>query len=200
MVKDVLSMNKKTLSLTPEQFSEIIQVIQRGFLNHRPAPHLAACLVLEANLGLRISDIAGKLRLSDIIQDGGRYRLNIAEQKTGKERVFTVPVAIYLYMQRYCIEQGIGSKEIMFPISIRAVQQRLQDACDYLGLEGIGTHSFRKFFATQIYQNNGYDIALVQTLLQHSSPAITQRYIGIEPQRIEAALETHIRLPQTAES
>ena len=118
-------------------------------------------------------------------------------QKTGKERVFTVPVAIYLYMQRYCIEQGIGSKEIMFPISIRAVQQRLQDACDYLGLEGIGTHSFRKFFATQIYQNNGYDIALVQTLLQHSS---TQRYIGIEPQRIEAALETHIRLPQTAES
>jgi len=80
------------------------------------------------------------------------------------------------------------------------VQQRLQDACDYLGLEGIGTHSFRKFFATQIYQNNGYDIALVQTLLQHSSPAITQRYIGIEPQRIEAALETHIRLPQTAES
>ena len=62
-------MNKKTLSLTPEHFSEIIQVIQRGFLNHRPAPHIAACLVLEANLGLRISDIAGKLRLSDIIQD-----------------------------------------------------------------------------------------------------------------------------------
>ena len=46
----------------------------------------------------------------------------------------------------------------------------------------------------EIYKNNGYDIALVQRLLQHSSAAITQRYIGIEPQRIEAAIEGHAQL------
>ena len=40
---------------------------------------------------------------------------------------------------------------------------------------------------TEIYKANGYDIALVQRLLQHSSAATTQRYIGIEPQRIEQA-------------
>ena len=39
--------------------------------------------------------------------------------------------------------------------------------------------------ASSIYNNNGKDIALVQRLLQHSSPATTQRYIGIEPERIE---------------
>lgn len=39
-----------------------------------------------------------------------------------------------------------------------------------------------------------YDIALVQRLLQHSSAAVTQRYIGIEPQRIEAAIEKHAQL------
>ena len=55
--------------------------------------------------------------------------------------------------------------------------------------EGISTHSFRKWYATEIYKNNGYDIALVQRLLQHSSAAVTQRYIGIEPQRIEQAIE-----------
>ena len=37
---------------------------------------------------------------------------------------------------------------------------------------------------------NGYDIVLVQRLLQHSSAA-TQRYIGIEPQRIEQAIKNH---------
>ena len=42
--------------------------------------------------------------------------------------------------------------------------------------------------------NNGYDIALVQRLLQHSSAAVTQRYIGIEPQKIEAAIEGHAKL------
>ena len=39
-----------------------------------------------------------------------------------------------------------------------------------------------------------YDIAPLQRLLQHSSAAITQRYIGIEPQRIEKAIEEHVFL------
>ena len=56
------------------------------------------------------------------------------------------------------------------------------------------THSFRKCYATEIYKNNDFDIALVQRLLQHSSAAVTQRYIGIEPQRIEKAIEGHAKL------
>lgn len=63
-----------------------------------------------------------------------------------------------------------------------------------LGYEEIGTHSFRKWYATEIYNSNGYDIALVQRLLQHSSAATTQRYIGIEPQRIEEAILNHSQL------
>ncbi len=43
-------------------------------------------------------------------------------------------------------------------------------------------------------KNNGYDIAPVQRLLQRSSAAITQHYIGIEPQRIEKAIEGHAEL------
>ena len=62
------------------------------------------------------------------------------------------------------------------------------------GYKSISTHSFRKWYATEIYKSNGYDIALVQRLLQHSSAAVTQRYIGIEPQRMEAAIENHARL------
>lgn len=38
---------------------------------------------------------------------------------------------------------------------------------------------------------HSYDIALVQRLLQHSSASVTQRYIGIEPQRIESAIQSH---------
>ena len=60
--------------------------------------------------------------------------------------------------------------------------------------EGISTHSFRKWYATEIYKANGFDIALVQRLLQHSSATTTQRYIGIEPQRIEQAIQNHAQL------
>ena len=145
-------MNKRTIALTTEQYKEIIQTMREGFCGCRPNERIATALVLEGNLGLRISDILS-LRLSDIVRDGDRYRLEITEQKTKKKRV-----------------------------------------CDYLGFEGIGTHSFRKWYATEIYKKNGYDITLVQRLLQHSSAAITQRYIGIEPQRIEEAIEGHAQL------
>lgn len=164
-----------------------------GFCGCRSNDRVATALVLEGNLGLRISDIV-KLRPCDIVRDGERYHLEIVEQKTGKRRVFTVPLVIAQYIENYCLRNGIGSRDLIFPITERAVQKQLKLVCDYLGYEGISTHSFRKWYATEICKANGYDIALVQRLLQHSSASTTQRYIGIEPQRIEAAIEGHSQL------
>ena len=186
-------MNKKTKSLTTEQYKEIIQTMKEGFCGCRPNDRIATALVLEGNLGLRISDIV-KLRPCDIVRDGDRFRLEIVEQKTSKRRVFTVPLVIAQYVENYCLRNDIGREDFIFPITERAVQKQLAIVCDYLGFEGISTHSFRKWYATEIYKANGYDIALVQRLLQHSSAAVTQRYIGIEPQRIEAAIEGHAQL------
>ena len=186
-------MNKKTKALTTEQYKEIIQTMKEGFCGCRPNERIATALVLEGNLGLRISDIV-KLRLCDIVLDGDRYRLEIVEQKTGKSRVFTVPLVIQQYIENYCLRNGLRRDERIFPLTERAIQKQLKIVCDYLGFEGISTHSFRKWYATEIYKNSGYDIALVQRLLQHSSAATTQRYIGMEPQRIEAAIQGHATL------
>ena len=186
-------MNKKTTALTKEQYTEIITTMKQGGCGFRPNERIATALVLEGNLGLRISDIV-RLRLCDIVSDGGRYHLAIIQQKTGKQRVFTVPLVIYQYMENYCLRNGIARDALMFPVTTRAIQKQLAIVCEYLGYEGISTHSFRKWYASEIYRNNGYDIALVQRLLQHSSAAITQRYIGIEPQRIEKAIEGHAEL------
>lgn len=186
-------MNRKTTALTTEQYYEIIQTMKTGFCGCRPNERIATALVLEGNLGLRISDVL-RLHPCDIVRDGNRYRLEITEQKTGKSRVFTVPLVIQQYVENYCLRNCIGKKDLIFPITERAVQKQLHIVCDYLGLEGISTHSFRKWYATEIYKANGYDIALVQRLLQHSSAAVTQRYIGIEPQRIEAAIQNHAQL------
>ena len=183
-------MNKKTKALTTEQYKEIIQTMKEGFCGCRPNERVATALVLEGNLGLRISDIV-KLRLCDIVLDGDRYRLEIVEQKTGKSRVFTVPLVIQQYIENYCLRNGLRRDELIFPLTERAIQKQLKIVCDYLGFEGISTHSFRKWYATEIYNANGFDIALVQRLLQHSSASTTQRYIGIEPQRIERAIQNH---------
>lgn len=186
-------MNKRTVALTKEQYTEIIETIKKGFCNFRPNERLAMALMLEANLGIRVSDIIN-LSLNDIIKDGERFRLDIVEQKTGKKRTFTVPFAIYQYIENYCLRNGIKPQDKIFPLTERAIQKQLKKVCDYLGLENISTHSFRKFFATEIYTNSNYNIALVQQLLQHSSASITQRYIGIQQKELEEALENHIVL------
>lgn len=186
-------MNKKTKALTTEQYKEIIQTMREGFSGCRANDRIATALVLEGNLGLRISDII-KLRPRDIVRDGDRYRLEVVEQKTGKRRVFTVPLVIQQYIENYCLRNAVRHTDMIFPITERAVQKQLKIVCDYLGYDGISTHSFRKWYATEIYNANGYDIALVQRLLQHSSASTTQRYIGIEPQKIETAIQNHTQL------
>ena len=54
-------MNKKTVALDQQQYKTIISTIRSGFVwnNHsfKPNERLATILVLQANLGLRISDI-----------------------------------------------------------------------------------------------------------------------------------------------
>lgn len=191
-------MNKKTVALTEEQYKTIISTIRAGVIMENgsvinPNERIATALTLEANLGLRISDIL-QLRLSAIIRDGDRYRLNIVEQKTQKKREFTVPTDIYVYIQKYALDNNISPSAKLFDISDRAVNKHLKAICDYLGYTGIGSHSFRKYFATCIYTNNNYDINLVRVLLQHSSTTTTQRYIGLQEKHIEEALQNHINL------
>ena len=78
-------MNKRTIALTTEQYKEIIQTMRKGFCGCRPNERIATALVLEGNLGLIISDIL-ILRLSDIVRDGNRYRLEIRDNRTKNKK------------------------------------------------------------------------------------------------------------------
>lgn len=186
-------MNKRTVALTTEQYKEIIQTTKNGFTGCRPNERVALALMLEGNLGIRVSDVV-KLRLSDIVQDWERYRLSITEQKTGKARTFTVPLALYQFLRIYCIDHQISPDAVIVPLTTTEIQKHLRKVCDYLGYDSISTHSFRKWYATEIYRANNYNIVLVQHLLQHSSAAVTQRYIGIQQREVEQAIENHLFL------
>ena len=180
-------------ALTTDQYRAIIRTIREGRGTLRANPRIAAALTAEANLGMRIGDILN-LKLSDIVSDGGRYRLNVVEEKTGKKRTFSVPEDVYKFFCDYCNDQGIQADQPMFPITVRAVQKHLKAVCDLLGYTNVSTHSFRKWYATDIYNSNGHDIVLVQQLLQHSSPTVTRRYIGISDERIEQAISKHVMI------
>lgn len=190
-------MNKRTRALDKETYIEIITTIKQGFLHegvrHKPNVRIATILVLEYNLGIRISDVL-LLTMNSFVKDGDRYRLDIYEKKTGKFRNFTIPVEVYQYVRDYAYQNGIGQKTRLFPITERAVLKHLKDTADFLGLEGVGTHSFRKGYATNIYINNNYNIELVRALLNHSSCVVSQRYIGIGSKELEDAIQKNVCL------
>ena len=186
--------NITTIALTLEQYKEIIETMRTGGAGFRPNDKIATALILEANLGLRISDIL-ELTPRSIIKDGDRYRLNIIEIKKKKKRQFTVPEEIYKFIIQYCDEYQVLPNEKLFPYTVRNVQKYLNKVVDYLGYENISTHSFRKFFGTYILKKNNYNFILVQKLFQHSSPTITQRYLGITSEEMENALKGHVVLP-----
>lgn len=190
-------MNKRTRALDEETYIKIISTIKQGFLHegvrHKPNVRIATILVLEYNLGLRISDIL-LLTVNSFVKDGSRYRLDLYEKKTGKFRNFTVPSEVYQYVRDYAYQNGIGQKARLFPITERAVLKHLKATVEFLGLEGVATHSFRKGYATNIYVNNNYNIELVRVLLQHSSCVVSQRYIGLGSEELEKAIAKNVHL------
>lgn len=186
-------MNKKCVALIEEQYKVSIELLRHGFMLNdklvKPNERIAAILVLQASLGLRLGDTL-QLKMSSFIKDGGRWRLDFREQKTDKAREFTVPVEVYTFVQEYAVARGISRDARLFDISERQVERHLNKVFMKMGLplRQFGSHSFRKFFATRVYLDNEMNIELVRILLQHSSVQITQRYLNISHKMVESAL------------
>lgn len=186
-------MNKKCLALTQEQYEESIALLRSGFVLDgtviRANQRVATIEVLQATLGLRLGDVLA-LKMSSFVKDGERWRLNIKEIKTGKVRNFTVPDAVYIFIQQYAYERGTSKDVRLFDISARQVERCVAKVFKYMNLpaNNYGTHSYRKFFSVKVYVESGYNIELVRVLLQHSSVSTTQKYLSIFSKQIEDAL------------
>ena len=191
--------NKKTRALSREEFEKVVHTIRTGFTTAtgekvRGNVRIATLITLMGNLGVRVGD-AIQMKLSSIILESGRYRLDIIEEKTGKARTFTVPTEIYIFLQKYALENNIKTQGRLFNITVRAVQKHLQKVCEYLGLENVSTHSCRKFFSNEMYLKHDFNVTLVKELLQHSSLSSTTKYLSVDSKTVEKALQNHIVIP-----
>lgn len=148
--------------------------------------------VLGINSGLRIQDLLD-LEVMDVL-DGKkvRDRISIREGKTNKMKDFPIGENAKKAIKEYLDSRQHTPLEPLFPsrkgkAAISRVQawKIINDAARSIGItDNIGTHTLRKTFGYHAYQS-GQDITLIQKLLNHSSPAVTLRYIGITQDQMD---------------
>ena len=182
-----------TRPITIEEYKTIIELLTNGFKYteegttkiFKPNAKVRLALILEANVGLRISDV---IRLTPNNIKGNK--LSIIEKKTNKLQWRTINSTIALLIKEFAYDNNISPNQRLIDISEKAIQKQLRIICRYLQLDNIGTHSFRKLFATQQYKNNNNDIYLVKELLNHTNISTTQRYVKLSQQEIDRASES----------
>ncbi len=74
------------------------------------------------------------------------------------------------------------------PISRVQAWNIINDAAEELGIDNIGTHSLRKTFGYHQIKR-GTSITLLMKMFNHSSEAITLRYIGITQDDMDATVQ-----------
>lgn len=171
---------------------------------------------IGSNVGLRVSDILA-LNVCDLLDKDEVY---VREKKTKKLKIFPIKKElkekIRDYYENYidtddnrtyygeelynsCFFEGErGSR-----LSRNQVYKIFNKVCKELNIkENIGTHTMRKTFGYHHYKQFK-DVALLQTIFNHSSPAITLRYIGITQEEINKSyanfsLEQNVEYYQAA--
>lgn len=144
-------------------------------------------VIFGINSGLRISDIL-KLKHEDLENDS----ISLIESKTNKKRIIklneNIKKAYGLLLERNSNSKGYvftSNQDTVF--STQYVNRTLKTIFGTKNL-AISTHSLRKTFGRQVWSNNNEtDKALLylSELFNHSSPAITKRYLGIRQEELD---------------
>ncbi len=158
---------------------------------------MSLLIALGCFTGLRISDILA-LRWEQILST---EEFTIIEKKTGKKRVLRLNPQLQQHV-RECYEQIkpisvkspilVSQKGTIFTIQrINVILKEIKKKYR-LKVKNFSCHSLRKTFGRQVYNMNSEnsELALVKLmeLFNHSSIAITKRYLGL---RQEEILETY---------
>lgn len=152
-------------------------------------------LLLEFGLrtGLRISDILN-LKVSDVHKQEFVW---IQEKKTKKKKMLYLHPQLRQSIKKYVKNEKLKDDAYLFYSEKNHKQaiQRMQahriiaHAGDMVGIKPLSAHSLRKTFGYWSYKQ-GIDISLLQTIFQHSSQAVTLRYIGITQESINRVYAT----------
>lgn len=171
----------------PIRDSEMIEEIKQYLRQQSERNYML--FTFGINTGFRIQDIL-KMRVRDVTGE----HIIFTEMKTEKKKWLKVNPTLRREIKKYTA--NMQADDYLFPSRQGGKNTPLKRDMAYkimrrtakrFGLVDIGTHTLRKTFGYHMYQKTK-DITLVQNMLNHSSKDITMRYIGMDQDMMDAAM------------
>jgi len=153
--------------------------------------------IMGINSGLRCQDILS-LRVADVLGVKVGDRIGIKEKKTGKDNVLIINKEIMDAITGYLGAVAPEPEHFLFksrkgknyPLTTFAVTKAVKSWAAALNLvnHNYGAVSLRKTWVYHQRKSFGVSWEVIAKRLNHSSPAITRRYLGIQEEEVEEIL------------
>ena len=167
------------------------------YLADKPRDRLL--FVMGVNNGLRCGDLL-KLKVKQIKDLKPDDHIEIKEGKTGKENILVINKTVYKVIRNYLEKLKPHDENYLFksrkgdrPISIQAVNNYIKNWTKAINLKGnYGAHTLRKTWGYIQRVKYGVGFEIICKRFNHSSPAITMRYLGIQDKEVKSILTNNV--------
>ena len=152
-------------------------------------------LIIEVaiNTGLRVSELAN-LKIEHLHLKKGQNSLLVKYGKGNKNRIVHFGINLKNQILEYLNYQNSNS-EYVFPsqrgekMTPSGIQQVFKKYAKKARLSSrYSIHSLRHTYAVRLYKASSYNLRMVQKMLGHSSPTVTQVYADVLGSDIEKAI------------
>lgn len=146
-------------------------------------PAFGLLVVAGINLGLRISDLL-RLTFADLRKDS----IVLKEKKTGKARTLRVNHHIKDAIQYFQDEPDQFHAFRSQKNTVFSPQQVNRLMKKYFKGNDISSHSLRKTFGRQVWNNDGCSeraLLFLSELFNHTSAQVTRKYLGIRQEELD---------------
>lgn len=155
--------------------------------------------VMGINNGLRACDLV-KVKVGDVRYMKVGDALTIKESKTGKDNILVVNKTGYKALQAYLEAIRPDDTDYLFAsrkgnghVQSQAVSKLVKKWTRAINLKGnYGAHTLRKTWGYIQRTMHGVGFEIICKRYNHSSPAITMRYLGIEDKEVHGVLMNEI--------
>jgi len=176
------------ITVEPIRKIKDIKAITR-LLKSRPRDYLL--WLAGINNGLRANDIV-QLRYRQVEDLRSGAVIKIIESKTGKPNILVINKSVHKALEIYIKAINPDPEDYLFRsrkgnshISSQTVGNMIRSWASTINLKGqYGAHTLRKTWGYHQRVNHGAGFELLCKRYNHSSPAVTMRYLGIEDKEV----------------